>query len=151
MKRVIRKEALVPAPLDEVWRAWTTTEGVTAFFAPRADVQLALGGRYELYFTPDGPPGERGTEGCKVMLFDPEKRTLAVTWNAPPHLPLARKERTRVDVRLDADGDATRVVLHHTGFVGPEAEAAYEYFRGAWDVVLSRLVERFETGKAVAW
>lgn len=152
MKRVIRKEVTVPAGVEEVWHAWTTTDGVTTFFAPKADVRLALGGPYELYFRPDAPAGSRGTEDCKVVLYDLVKHTLAVSWNGPPHLPLARKEKTRVDVRLQPEGGKTRVVLHHSGWrEGPEAQACYEFFVRAWDDVLARLVRRFETGKPIDW
>ncbi len=152
MKRVIRKEVLVPASAADVWRAWTTTEGVTTFFAPKANIDLSLGGPYEVYFLLDNPPGTRGSEDCKVVLFDPDKHTFSVSWNAPPHLPLARKEKTRVEVRLTEEGGKTRVVLHQSGWKeGPEAQACYEYFQKAWDVVLARLVQRFETGKPIDW
>ena len=40
MDRRIDKTAVIEAPLSEVWRAWTTTEGVQSFFAPSAWVEL---------------------------------------------------------------------------------------------------------------
>ena len=43
--RMIRVEATVQAPVAKVWRAWTTTEGAVEFFAPKANIQLAIGDR----------------------------------------------------------------------------------------------------------
>ena len=39
--KFIEKEQLVSAAPDEVWRAWTTNEGVRSFFAPDSDIELA--------------------------------------------------------------------------------------------------------------
>jgi len=57
--RILSKEIIIPGTLDDVWRAWTTTEGVKSFFAPDARVELRLGGPYEIYFVADSPPGDR--------------------------------------------------------------------------------------------
>ena len=37
-ERMIEKQAVVGAPIAEVWKAWTTSEGVKSFFAPDAKV-----------------------------------------------------------------------------------------------------------------
>ena len=41
---VITSQIDVPAPLTEVWRAWTTEEGVESFFAPECNIDLRPGG-----------------------------------------------------------------------------------------------------------
>ena len=33
-ERYVDKEVRVKAPLDAVWQAWTTTDGIKSFFAP---------------------------------------------------------------------------------------------------------------------
>ncbi len=38
-ERVIVKTAVIKAPVDEVWMAWTTTEGIKSFFAPDARIE----------------------------------------------------------------------------------------------------------------
>jgi len=34
-ERRIVKEAVVKAPVEAVWKAWTTSEGITSFYAPK--------------------------------------------------------------------------------------------------------------------
>jgi uncharacterized protein YndB with AHSA1/START domain len=80
--RTLEKQVSVPAPIADVWTAWTTAEGVTSFSAPAANIELRIGGPYEWLFMLDAPPGERGAEGCTVQAFLPP-RLLAFTWNAP--------------------------------------------------------------------
>ena len=53
----IRKVVIIPASVDDVWKSWTTKEGVITFFAPKASVELAVGGDYEMYFDPKKPEG----------------------------------------------------------------------------------------------
>jgi len=46
-----------------------------------------------------------------------ENRMITFTWNAPPHLPQARAQRTFVTVRLQPEGASeTRVRLTHVGW-----------------------------------
>ena len=146
--RVIRSEAVVKAGVSKVWEAWTTPEGVTSFFAPACEIDLRPGGRYEMYFDPDAEPGRRGGEGVTILAIQPEKM-LAFTWNAPPQLPDAREQFTHVTVRfVELDSERTRVVLVHDGWgAGGEWDEAFNYFVKAWnDVVMFRLVHRFEVG-----
>ncbi|MBI3038065.1 SRPBCC domain-containing protein, partial [bacterium] len=49
-QKVLRKEVLVHASIEELWRLWTTVEGVKTFFAPDAAIELKAGGTYEMYF-----------------------------------------------------------------------------------------------------
>lgn len=62
--KAVRVEATIQAPVSEVWRVWTTSQGAEEFFAEKANIQLALGGAYEIQFD---PKDERsGTKGLKV-------------------------------------------------------------------------------------
>ena len=69
-------------------------------------------------------------------------------WNAPPHLPEARKQRTHVTVRLVQKAPGQTVVrVHHDGWgSGGEWDKAFEYFSEAWGHVLRQLKERFAKG-----
>jgi len=89
--RVIRKEVKVNASIEEVWKAWTTNDGATRFFAPKARIDLTLGGSYELYFDLEAPKGSQGGEGCRVLNFLPMEM-LSFEWNAPPEFPEVRRQ-----------------------------------------------------------
>ncbi len=146
--RKLEKTVDIPAPPTEVWKAWTTVEGVTSFFAPAANIKLRPTGMYEIFFRPDAPEGERGADGCRVLSFLP-KRMLSFTWNAPPSIPTLRAKgpMTWVVIEIGKFEGHSKVRLTHLGWrQGEDWEAMYAYFDHAWDLVLARLAKRFAEG-----
>ena len=62
--RSLVKEAQVAAPPMEVWSAWTSNEAIASWWGPAAtDIELRIGGPFEILFTLDAPEGSRGSEG----------------------------------------------------------------------------------------
>jgi uncharacterized protein YndB with AHSA1/START domain len=146
-ERSLDKEVVVNATVDQVWDSWTTTAGITSFFAPEAEIDPRVGGAFHIHIDPYGEPGMKGADDMRFMALQP-KRMLSFDWNAPPSLPEARKQRTFVIVRLaEVDPQHTRVTLHHTGW-GNEGEwdKTFAYFDKAWGFVLGNLKKSFESG-----
>src|SRR5687768_16701883 len=115
-ERAITKETVVAAPVEAAWKAWTTSEGVTSFFAPEAIVEARPEGRYSIHMNPYGVAGMKGADDMRVLGVQ-ENRMISFTWNAPPHLPEARAQRTVVIVRLEPVGEnRTRVRFTHIGW-----------------------------------
>ena len=135
------------APVAEVWRAWTSREGITSFFSPDAEIDPRVGGAFHIYMDPLAAPGARGADDMRFLALQPP-RMLSFDWNAPPHLAQVRPQRTFVVVRLEAvDERSTRVRLHHTGWGdGGEWDQAYAYFDRAWGYVLGNLQLRYVKG-----
>ena len=146
-ERAIDEKITVKANVDDLWKAWTTTEGVKTFFAPDANVQLRVDGPFEIYMNPFAESGMKGADGMRIIAFQ-DKKMLIFTWNAPPSLPEARKQRTVVIVRFISRGEVlTDVTLHHIGWgEGGEWDKAYDYFVKAWPSVLKNLKKRFDDG-----
>lgn len=146
-QRSIDKEVLVAAPIGEVWKAWTTRDGIVSFMAPDAEIDARPGGAFHVHFDPLAAPGMKGADDMRYMALQPPT-LLSFDWNAPPHLPQARAQRTFVVVRLqEVDGKSTRVTLHHTGWGdGGEWDQAHAYFDRAWGGVLASLKKRFDSG-----
>jgi uncharacterized protein YndB with AHSA1/START domain len=141
----IHAEIVVNAPVDEVWNAWTTVDGVKSFFAGGANIEPKAGGAYEIFFDPSKPAGKRGADGMRILMIQP-KSALAFTWNAPESFGPLRDQLTHVMIRLYPAGEGkTRVTLTHSGFGnGPEWDKVRDYFQNAWTgFVLPRLEKRF--------
>ncbi len=141
--RSVVKTAFVAATPVEVWAAWTTNEGVAAWWGPAAsNIDLRIGGPYEILFSLDAPEGEQGAEGCRVLSYVPGE-SLSFTWNAPPHLPL-RSANTWVVLTFAAAEGGTAVRLVHTGFLdGPDWDDYMSYFETAWGYVLGLLSDHW--------
>jgi len=145
-ERAIVKTQIIPASPRQVWRAWTTSDGLREFLGVNSTIQLKFGGRYEWYFLKDNPIGAQGSEGAQVLSYVPE-RMLSFSWNAPPTMPTMRNQRTFVVVTLTPNGNATQVEVRHAGWgTGPNWDQAYGHFDHAWQSVLDALKKRFETG-----
>ena len=152
LNRVICEQVVVEADVDVVWDAWTTTEGINSFFAPGCNIDFRVNGLYEIFFNPDAEPGQRGSEGMRIMAIQP-KKMFAFTWNSPPTLPNVRKQQTHVVIRFKHLAEKkTRITLIHDGWgEGREWDKAYAYFSKAWnEVVLPRLKYRFSV-KPIDW
>ena len=146
-ERAIFKEVVVEAPVAAAWQAWATREGIESFFAPEAVVEARPGGAYSIHFNPYAPAGSRGADDMRVLAVQ-ENRMISFTWNAPPHLPEVRGQRTLVVVRTlpEADGQ-TRVRLAHVGWGdGGQWDETFAYFDAAWPRVLAALQKRFADG-----
>jgi len=150
--RMLATEFEVNAPIEKVWDAWTTPEGIKTFFAPDCKVELRVDGAYEMYFLPDARPGERGGEGMRILGLEPMRR-LAFTWGAPPTNAYVRGQRTMVILEFEKkDARRTLVRFIHLGWgEGASWDEAYEYFDHAWnEFVLPRFRYAMEVG-AVNW
>lgn len=43
-------DVAINAPIASVWSAWTTSQGAQTFFAENANIDLRIGGPYEIFF-----------------------------------------------------------------------------------------------------
>jgi uncharacterized protein YndB with AHSA1/START domain len=143
--RAVRVEATVKAPVKEVWRVWTTSEGAEEFFAQKANIRLAIGGPYEIQFDPKDD--RSGTKGLKILSYAPEEM-ISFQWNAPPEMPEVRNGGTWVVVQMRAEGvDRTHVTVTHLGWKeGPEWDQAFVHFTQGWGDLMKRLERRFTDG-----
>jgi uncharacterized protein YndB with AHSA1/START domain len=136
---------VIDAPVADVWKAWTTAEGIESFFAPKAaQVVPEPGGAFELWFGVDFPDGSRGSEGCMFHSVTPMQQ-LVFEWNAPPTLPTIRKLRTLVYLDFaPAEGNRTSLTLRNFGYgEGEEWAKTKAYFERAWPAVMASLQKRF--------
>lgn len=133
-------ELTIPAPLPQVWSAFTTREGLQTWLAPDVTVDLHSGGDWLVHFGPS-------TGGGTIVSFVPQQE-LVVSALAPDKFPHVRAARTRAAFRFTSCGArCTTVRLTQTGWQsGPEWDAAYEYLASGNAQLLATLHRRFVTG-----
>ncbi|MGH9956569.1 MAG: SRPBCC family protein [Pyrinomonadaceae bacterium] len=146
--RAVRFEIVLNAPVERVWDAWTTRDGIKSFFAPDCDIDVRVLGKYNILFDPSAPAGLRGAEGNLILAIQ-EGKLFSFTWDAPPNFPSIRQQRTSVVIRLAQLGrNKTKLSFTQSGWgEGDEWNKVYDYFVMAWgDVVLPFLKHSLETG-----
>lgn len=157
--RTIHFEVVVPAPAAEVFRLWTTPEGVKEFFAPQARIEPWVGGQYEIIFQPQlDPEGENyGTKGAQILRLE-ENRLLVFEWitfvfdklpgvSGPPQVSRAERDArplpTWVEVSfepVEEEPSKTRIRLAHRGFRKSEKwKEAFAYFWPIWGTILGQM------------
>ncbi len=143
-EKALRFEVTVPGSLDEVWSAFTTTDGLATWLWRDARVEARPGGDWLAIFP-------QSTGGGTIVSLTPKKQ-LVISALAPDKFPTVREERTRATFEFAAVTPAsTRVTLVQTGWkTGAEWDAAYEYLAGGNAELLTQLYQRFASGP-LAW
>jgi uncharacterized protein YndB with AHSA1/START domain len=137
--KVLRIELSIPAPVDDVWQAFTTAQGLTTWLAPDVSVDLKPGGDWLVKF-----PGSTG--GGTIVSFVPE-REIVINALAPDRFPAVRAARTHAVFTFTPAGSSTLVCLTQTGWQsGAEWDAAYEYLAAGNAQLLAMLHHRFAAG-----
>ena len=146
-KRVIRHEVVIDAPLSEVWNAWTTEEGLKRWTGYSSKIELRVGGAFEWVMLPENPRGLRGTEGCQILTYLPE-RLFSFSWNATPTMTELRKQGARAHVVIELDEIATdrvKLSLSMLGFgKSEEWEHFHDSFERGWQFFLGKLKNQLE-------
>jgi uncharacterized protein YndB with AHSA1/START domain len=143
-EKVLMLEVTIPAPRSEVWRAFTTSEGLSTWLTPGAVVDLRPGGEWTAHF----PGGSSG--GGTIQSFVSQEE-LVISALAPDKFPTVRAQRTTVRFHFEAQSNSTLVQLTQTGWKdGDEWDRAYEYLTVGNAQLLATLHRRF-VGGPIDW
>lgn len=127
----IRLERLLPAPVAEVFAAWTDPVLMARWLAPtghaEVEADVRVGGGFRVTMIGNDVRLEHTGE---YLVIDPPRR-LSFTWRSP----YTGEHASQVDVSLTARGQATLLVLSHQR-LPDETRASHE---GGWAKILERL------------
>ncbi|GEM_PF-74365 len=88
---MLTHEVRIDAPVDEVWRAYTTAAGWEAWVAPHATVDLRPGGLIETHYDPGATIGDEGTNRLYILNLAPE-RMLTLQAEPSPYWPASIRD-----------------------------------------------------------
>lgn len=109
MTRAIQREVLIPQPREKVWRALTDRATLAEWMFPN-DFEPRVGHHFTFRVPPNPEVNFDGmVVRCEVLECEPPIR-LAFSWSADG------VGDTRVNFRLEPDGEGTRVLFEHSGF-----------------------------------
>lgn len=142
----IRAEVEIAAPVDRVWKALSTGEGIAAWFCGRLVGSVDVGSVVTLDFS--------STDGCgaceaRIEAIEPQAR-FAYSWHpgedcSLDHYP--EDELTLVEFFLEPSGEGTRLKVVESGFAKiPEERraACFKANTSGWEYELKELVEYVE-------
>ncbi len=63
----------IDASVDDIWKAFTTTEGLKSWVAPLADIDFRVGGKWRANYNKDGKLGDEKTIENTILCYDPKR------------------------------------------------------------------------------
>jgi uncharacterized protein YndB with AHSA1/START domain len=143
-------EGFINAPVAEVWRIFTTSEGYLATGVAQARVDLRIGGEIQSHYGgPDGKQGQLGdaeTIVNEILAYEPERMLAIRIKQAPASFP----HRSAIDgtwtvVYFNPAGEnMTQVRLVGLGYRDtPESQALRQFFEQGNRWTLDHIAKRY--------
>ena len=124
-------EGIVSAPIDEVWKAWSTSEGYRALGVALADVDLRVGGLIRSRYRADGILGDEQTIENEILAYEPPRMIAIRIHKTPANFPFkeAWKHTWTVVTLTPLDGNRTHLRVSSLGYgADPESQAMRRFF-----------------------
>jgi uncharacterized protein YndB with AHSA1/START domain len=140
-------EAVVSAPLQAVWEAFTTREGIEAWQAARASApELKPGATWLTSYSEDSDLGDDAVIETEILAVDPMRMLATKTVRAPADFPFptAIQEAWSVLYFEPVSDSETRVRVRMLGFSdSSESQEMRAFFEWGNAYELDQLVEHF--------
>jgi uncharacterized protein YndB with AHSA1/START domain len=140
--------ATVPAPIKDVWKAYTTTDGIIAWMVPKGTVDFRIGGKYVTSYDPKSDLKGSDTIENTILCFDPERMVTIRCTKTPENFPFKRAMSevwTTVYFRSISESK-TEVTCRMIGFDGSdESNRLRDFFKTANQFVLDEMVKYFKS------
>ena len=123
-------EGFVNAPVAEVWRIFTTSEGFLATGAAQAEVRLEIGGEIRSHYDPKGKLGDAETIVNEILAYEPERMLAIRIKRAPASFPHRDAVAgTWTVIYFAPAGDMTQVRIVGLGYNdSPASQAMRKFF-----------------------
>lgn len=133
----IRREVVLTAPIDRVWRAVTSQDEVSKWFGDIAEIDLEPGGTARFGWTEFGDVFEA------VVVEVDEPTRFSFSWASQANVPYDESMAQHVEITLTPEGENTRLTLVESGFAQLPDDLYQESIdanSGGWDAELGDLV-----------
>lgn len=141
---------VVDAPVKEVWRAYTTTSGITAWMVPKGEVALRVGGYLRTSYSKDSKLNGPDVIENTILAFDPERMLSIKCTKTPEKFPFKKAmENVWTVLYFKPLGEnKTEVVCRMMGFDGSaESMQMKDFFRQGNQQEFEMLTKYFKTKK----
>lgn len=139
--------AVIDAPVADVWKAFTTTEGIKSWMVAEGDFDLRIGGKMRTGYQPgtdlNGPSAIENT----VLAFDPERMLTIRNTKAPEKFPFKDAiGKVWTVIYFEPVGESrTKVIIRMIGYQhGEEFAKMKAFFKRGNQQTLDGLVKYFE-------
>ena len=123
-------EGVVNAPVEEVWKIFSTSEGYKILGPALAEVDLRIDGTIRSRYRDDGPLGDEETIENVILAYEPPTMMAIQIRKPPVSFPFkeAWKHTWTVITLSAAEGDKTRLRISSLGYGNDEESFAMRRF-----------------------
>ncbi len=139
-------EGVVNSPVDQVWAAFTSSEGLESWMAAHAKIELKIGGTIKTQYDPKGTIDDAKAIENTILSYEPMRMLSFKVTKAPDAFPFpnAIKNMWTVVYFAPENDKATRVREVSMGFGNDdESKKMREFFNRGNAFTLQRLQNRF--------
>ncbi len=143
-------EAIVDAPVAQVWHAFTTREGVESWMVAHAEVDFRVGGLVRTTYRKEGVIGDEGTIENAVLSFDPQRMFSMRIAKYPKGFPFVNAYKSTWSVvYFEPLGDnKTKVSIRMLGYTeDEESQKMRAFFVRGNQYTLDQLAAKFRAAK----
>ena len=140
--RILRHELIVDAPRDDVWKAFTTSEGWISWAVPVAFIDFRLGGTIETSYNPEAKLGDPANIRHEIISYMPGEMISLRVMQTPPQFPFRElmDGMWAVFTFEDMGEDKTRIISSGAGYLEGEGyDTLYGFFESGNAVSLLQL------------
>jgi uncharacterized protein YndB with AHSA1/START domain len=145
-ERPLVHEAVVNGPLDRVWAAFTTKEGLESWMVAHAEIDLKVGGLMKTQYDPKGTTDDASAIANTILSYEPMRMLSIRTTRVPQGFPFPNAIRAMWTViHFESKGaQATRVREVSMGFGDDEESTRMRaFFDRGNALTLEHLQQRF--------
>ena len=145
-------EAIIDAPVAEVWKAFTTKQGLESWMAPHVEIDLRVGGTMRSTYSKDGVVGDESTIENTIISFLPQRMLSFRNTGQPKGFPFkAQIEKTWSVLQfVPVDANKTRLTITGMGYGDdPASQQMRTFFQVGNQTVLDKLKAKFAQGTEV--
>ena len=150
-ERPLVHEGPIPAPLDQVWAAFTTKAGLESWMAFRAEIDLRIGGKMRTRYDSNGTVDDATAIENTILSFEPKRMISFRVTRAPQGFPFPNAITNMwTVVYFEAQGEkATQVREVSMGFgTDEESRKMREFFNRGNAITLEELRKHFTAAPA---
>ena len=139
--------AIVDADVKEVWKAWTTGEGIRSWMVAAGEVDLRIGGHLKTSYTKGSDLTGQDVIVNTILAYDPERMLTIRNTRFPASFPFKEAmPKTWTVIYLTPHGEhKTEVVVRMNGYdQTEESQKMKAFFRQGNQMTLDALVKRFK-------
>ena|SRR5436190_9620254 len=141
-------EAVLNAPVQAVWKAWTTTAGLEAWLVGKTEIDLKVGGIWLTNYNKESNLEDDTTIQHTILAFDPGHMITFRTTKPPANFPYPGITQTWTVTYFESAGTGkTRVTARMFGFGEDEqSQKMRAFFERGNKSEMDKAVKFFENG-----